>query len=100
MEIKIKKENGKVILTLSGRLDTNTSGDLENVLIDLFGKGEKNILIDLKNLIYLSSAGLRVFLGAQKKINSINGEMLITNVNDTITEIFKITGFLDFIKIV
>lgn len=100
MEIKIQKENEQVILSLVGRLDTITSGEFEKTLIELFEKGEKNILIDLKDLIYLSSAGLRVFLGAQKKINSMNGKMLVTNANETIMEIFKITGFLDFIKIV
>ncbi|MDQ5983755.1 MAG: putative anti-sigma factor antagonist BtrV [Eubacteriales bacterium SKADARSKE-1] len=100
MEIEIQKENGQVILSLSGRLDTNTSGEFENALIELFNKGEKNILIDLKDLIYLSSAGLRVFLGAQKTIDSINGKMLVKNVNETIMEIFQITGFLEFIKIV
>ena len=100
MEIKMQKKNGQVVLSLSGRLDTNTSGEFENILIELFNKGEKNLLIDLKELIYLSSAGLRVFLGAQKKINSINGEMIIKNANETVMEIFKITGFLDFIKLV
>ena len=100
MEIKIRRENGKVILSLAGRLDTNTSGEFENVLKELFEKGEKDLLIDLKELIYLSSAGLRVFLGAQKKINSINGQMCVKNVNETIMEIFSITGFLDFIKVV
>lgn len=99
MDIKVEKESNVTKISLSGRLDTNTSGDFENTLNDLFEKGNYNILVDLKDLEYVSSSGLRVFLGAQKKVSAESGNMVIKNANSTIMEVFEMTGFLDVLTV-
>ena len=85
--------NVKVI----GRLDTVTAPQLEAELKQSIDGVEK-LVLDFANLEYLSSAGLRVLLAAQKVMNK-QGEMIIRNVNDTIHEIFDVTGFIDVLTI-
>ena len=93
-----KKVNGEsVILTVSGRLDTQTAPELENEL-DAVLPGIKELTFDMTNLEYVSSAGLRVILKAQKAMN-VQGSMKLTGVNDSIMEVFDITGFLDILTI-
>lgn len=93
-----KKENGKELtLTLLGRLDTTTAPLLEAELKKSISDVEK-LVLDFSTLEYLSSAGLRVLLAAQKVMNK-QGEMVIQNVNETIAEIFEVTGFSDILTI-
>ena len=93
-----KKENGKELtLTLSGRLDTTTAPLLEAELKKSIG-GVQRLVLDFTSLEYLSSAGLRVLLAAQKVMNR-QGEMVIQNVNETIAEIFEVTGFSEILTI-
>ena len=99
MEIKIEKSENYTVINLIGRLDTNTAGILENKLTELFDNNEKFIILNFKDLDYLSSAGLRVLLAAQKRINSINGDMILKNVNNDAMEVFSITGFTEILKI-
>ena len=99
MEIKAEKDSDLIRISLIGRLDTNTSGQFEATLNGLFEKGHYNLLIDLKDLEYISSSGLRVFLGAQKKVSAEEGNMIIKNVNSTVMEVFEITGFLDVLTV-
>lgn len=99
MEVNIDKDSDPVRISLIGRLDTNTSGQLESALNDLFDKEKFNIVIDLKDLEYVSSSGLRVFLGAQKKVSAASGSMVVKNVNDTVMEVFEMTGFLDVLTV-
>ena len=80
-----------------GRLDTTTAPELEALLKESFDSIEK-LVLDFEDLEYLSSAGLRVVLSAQKVMNK-QGEMIIRNVNETIYEIFDITGFVDILTI-
>jgi len=90
-------ENGSALLALEGRLDTITAPDLENTLKEtLDGIGE--LMLDLGKLDYISSAGLRVLLSAQKVMNR-QGKMKVTHVNETIMEIFEVTGFSDILTI-
>ncbi|MBR3312170.1 MAG: STAS domain-containing protein [Solobacterium sp.] len=90
-------ENGKAFFALEGRLDTNTSPEMEKELNSaLNGIGE--LVLDFAKLEYISSAGLRVLLSAQKTMNK-QGTMKITNVNETIMEIFEVTGFSDILTI-
>lgn len=98
MKIQTKSENGKVTLELEGRLDTNTSLQLEDELAAVLDSTVELLVIDFTNLAYISSAGLRVLLAAQKKMNR-QGEMIIRNVNDVIMEIFEVTGFVDILTI-
>ena len=93
-----KKINGEAVtLIVSGRLDTQTAPELENEL-DASLAGLKDLTFDMTNLEYVSSAGLRVILKAQKVMNA-QGSMKLTGVNDSIMEVFDITGFLDILTI-
>ena len=90
-------ENGKALFALAGRLDTTTSPDLEKELKESLG-GVSELVLDFAGLEYISSAGLRVLLSAQKIMNK-QGSMKIANVNETIMEIFEVTGFSDILTI-
>ena len=83
--------------TLSGRLDTTTAPQLESELKASI-EGIENLILDFAGLEYLSSAGLRVLLSAQKIMNK-QGAMVVKNVNETIQEIFEVTGFCDILTI-
>lgn len=99
MEITKNLNGNTTTLALSGRLDTVTSTQLSNELGQVFEGGPVNLVFDFTSLEYISSAGLRVLLTAQKKINALGTEMKITGVNDTVREIFDITGFSGIINI-
>ena len=93
-----KKVNGsEMILALDGRLDTTTAPDLERELWDNLD-GISELVLDFENLEYISSAGLRVLLGAQKAMNK-QGTMKIVHVSEIIQEIFDVTGFTDILTI-
>ena len=97
LNIDMNSEGEKLTVKLEGRLDTTTSPELESEL----GKsldGIKELEFDFSDLEYLSSAGLRVLLNAQKTMNQ-QGEMKLTGVSDTIKEIFEVTGFVDILTI-
>ena len=97
MTIEKKIENENVTLTISGRLDTTTAPELEKTLDNVLD-GTKQLVFDTTNLEYISSAGLRVILKAQKAMNA-QGSMKLIGVNDSIMEVFDITGFLDILTI-
>lgn len=97
MTIEKKIENGNVTLTITGRLDTTTAPELEKALDNVLD-GAKELVFDMTGLEYISSAGLRVILKAQKAMNA-QGSMKLTGVNDSIMEVFDITGFLDILTI-
>ena len=84
-------------VSLDGRLDTATSPDFEAELKSNLD-GVKNLVFDFEKLEYISSAGLRVMLSAQKIMNK-QGEMSIKNASDDVLEVFEITGFIDIINI-
>ena len=97
MNITKNKDGSKLTLTLEGRLDTTTAPQLEAELkASLDGITELNL--DFEKLEYLSSAGLRVLLAAQKAMNK-QGNMVIRHVNETIQEVFEVTGFVDILTI-
>ncbi len=93
-----KTMNGaRLTLALAGRLDTLTAPELEAELKQAL-PGVEQLVLDFAQLEYLSSAGLRVLLAAQKQMNR-QGEMIVRNVNETIAEIFEVTGFCDILTI-
>ena len=93
-----KNLNGtELTVAVTGRLDTTTAPQLEAELKGSMNGIEK-LTLDFAALEYLSSAGLRVLLAAQKIMNK-QGEMIIKNVNETINEIFEVTGFVDILTI-
>ena len=94
----IKKIEGTTLnLALEGRLDTTTAPQLETELKDAMD-GITALNMDFEKLEYLSSAGLRVILAAQKTMNK-QGKMVICHVNETIREVFEVTGFIDILTI-
>lgn len=94
----IKNANGNALtITLVGRLDTTTAPQLENELKTAVND-VNDLTFDMEKLEYISSAGLRVLLSAQKIMNK-QGKMVIKNVNDEIKSVFEITGFCDILTI-
>ena len=93
-----KTQNGSELkIALSGRLDTTTAPQLEaelNTCLD----GVESLVFDMAGLEYISSAGLRVLLAAQKRMNK-QGKMTVRSVNETVQEVFEITGFSDILTI-
>ena len=97
MNIDKKLNGSELYIELTGRLDTTTAPQLEAELKHSIS-GVERLVFDFINLEYLSSAGLRVLLSAQKVMNK-QGEMIIKNVNEMITDIFEVTGFSDILTI-
>lgn len=97
MTITKKQDGSNLTIVLEGRLDTSTSPQLENELRSGLN-GVTSLVFDLDQLVYVSSAGLRVLLSAQKTM-ARQGDMLIRNVKPEIMEIFEVTGFVDILTI-
>ena len=97
MTINKTEDGTTLVLALEGRLDTTTAPELEAVLKESLD-GVGTLVLDMEGLVYLSSAGLRVILGAQKQMNR-QGNMVVRYVNDTIMEVFEVTGFTDILTI-
>ena len=97
MTIKKKMDHTALTLFLEGRLDTTTSPQLEGELASSLD-GVTQLTLDMEQLSYLSSAGLRVILSAQKRMNK-QGRMVVRHVNETIMEVFEVTGFVDILTI-
>ena len=97
MTITKKLEGTTLAIALYGRLDTTTSPDLEEALASSLD-GVTELVFDFEKLDYLSSAGLRVLISAQKRMNR-QGSMKLVHVNDAVKEVFSITGFADFLSI-
>ncbi len=94
MTIEKKQEGTSLTVALGGRLDTTTAPQLEQ---ELELVGITDLTLDMNDLDYISSAGLRVILKAQKQMDT-QGTMKLTRVNDIVKEIFEVTGFSDFIS--
>ena len=97
MTIEIKKNAEETIIEIAGRLDTITAPALEKSINEDIDD-IKNIVLDLKGLEYISSAGLRVLLSTQKKMQKI-GSMKVINVCEEVMEVFEMTGFADILTI-
>jgi len=97
MDIQKILENGTLTLKVSGRIDTKTSPQFSEALTDSLS-GVTMLIVDMGEVAYISSAGLRVLLTAQKTMNK-QGEMKVTNVNSDVMEIFDVTGFSDILTI-
>ena len=97
MQINKTQNGDSLTIALDGRLDTTTAPQLEAEISSGL-EGVKNFVIDMEKLVYVSSAGLRVLLKAQKIMNK-QGSMLIKNVSDEIKEIFEVTGFDELLTI-
>ncbi len=97
MTIEIKKTAEETTIEIAGRLDTITAPALDKAINEDIGD-TTNLVLDVKGLSYISSAGLRIILGAQKKMQKI-GSMKVINVCDEVMEVFEMTGFADILVI-
>ena len=97
MTIEIKKNATETIIEIVGRLDTITAPALDKTINEDIA-GTENLVLDVKGMEYISSAGLRVLLGAQKKMQKI-GSMKVTGVCEEVMEVFEMTGFADILMI-
>lgn len=101
MEITRLNEGDKIIFKISGRIDTQTSPEVQKEVDCVLSDEKINLELDLENVEYVSSAGLRTILYFQKKINEMNNScMVIKNPNTTVTEILEMTGFTDILTII
>lgn len=98
MIINKTTKDGRLEFTLAGRLDTITCTQLQDVLVPAFDEAS-DIVLDFKELEYVSSAGLRTLLVAQKTAASKSGKFAVKNVSDEIMEVFEMTGFIDVLTI-
>ena len=97
MTIEIKKNAAETIIEIAGRLDTTTAPLLDKTIQEDV-KDAKNLILDIKEVKYISSAGLRVLLSAQKKMQKI-GSMKVMHVCPEVMEVFEMTGFADILEI-
>ena len=97
MTIEIKKNENETIIEIVGRLDTITAPALDKTINEDIGDA-KNLVLDVKGMEYISSAGLRVILSVQKKMQKI-GSMKVINVCEEVMEVFEMTGFADILVI-
>ena len=99
MEITKRKERDVSIVAVSGRIDAITAPDFEKSLDELITQGDRVLLIDLSDLGYISSAGLRSILSSAKKLKALSGEILFTGLQGPVEEVFQISGFKSIFKI-
>lgn len=97
MTVNTEKQNNTVIFKLEGRLDTTTAPMLEKMINERCETAE-GLILDLEKLVYISSAGLRVLLASQKKMNK-QGFMKLINVCETVMDVLEMTGFADILVI-
>jgi anti-sigma B factor antagonist len=100
MDIIEEHQSGINIFKLNGRLDSNTSQGFEKKIFQAIDDGSKNMIIDFKDLEYISSAGLRVILKATKALKREEGKMMLCDMQDYVKEVFEIAGFDSFLPIV
>lgn len=92
MELTTREEGKRTVITLVGRLDTNTSPQLEELANELFATGKNNILVDLAACDFVSSAGLRVIVAMQKRVVN-SGSLAFCSVKPEVMDVFDMTGF-------
>ena len=93
MNVKIEEIDGNVVAILEGTLDTAAAAETEKAMMPLNNVEGKDIIIDCTNLAYISSAGLRIFLGILQNTKEKGGHVYIKNINDNVRTVFAITGF-------
>jgi anti-sigma B factor antagonist len=99
LQVTESNESGAVVLHLKGRLDSNTSGDFEGKLLGIIRGGETRLILDLAQLDYISSAGLRVLIKSMKELKTKSGLMYLCAMQDYIREVFDLSGFASFLPI-
>ncbi len=99
MELKTRKEGKVVVIELEGRLDVHLSMEIEAEVNNIIDSGDIFLVFDLKEVKYLSSSGLRIFIAALRKINKLNGKLKLANMNEPVKRIFKVVELIDLFEI-
>jgi len=100
MEELVTRQIGNVlVVSLSGRFDVHLSLEIEQAVNDLIDKGHINLLFDLEKVVYLSSSGLRIFIAAMRKLESLNGQLKLANLTSSVKKIFKVVELIDLFDI-
>lgn len=94
MTLQLELLNDVLILRLAGRLDSSSSPELERVLNEKLAAGNLRLVFDFSELVYISSAGLRVILLAGKKLRTSKGKLVLVGLSDMVREVFTMSGFL------
>ena len=93
MELMVRKEKNAVIVSVTGRMDAVTAPQFDKQLETLVEQGETRIIIDFKDLEYISSAGLQTILAMAKKMELVHGEIMLLHLKGAVKEVFEISGF-------
>ncbi len=99
MEIQTRKEKVAVVVSVKGRMDAVTAPEFDKHVVDLISRGEKTFLVNLSELDYISSAGLRSILALAKKLKERAGKIVVAGLKGPVEEVFKISGFQSMFKI-
>ena len=99
MTFHIKEQNDGMLATISGRLDTPAAVKAQQEITPLLENANKAITLDCKDLEYISSSGLRLFLTIRKEASAKGGKVIIENINDEIKKVFMMTGFFNLFEI-
>lgn len=99
MIFDIKQQDGGMLATVSGRLDTPAAVKAQNEIAPLLENADKEIILDCKDMEYISSSGLRLFLTIRKETSTKGGKVIIENINDDIKKVFMMTGFFNLFEI-
>lgn len=99
MEIIQEKVNDVVIVEIKGRLDVTTASDLEQVFTKLLSENQNKVLVECRELEYISSAGLRVLLNAAKQYNKVSGQIMLAGLSQNVKQVFEISGFTSIFPI-
>mgnify|MGYP000854514564 FL=1 len=99
MTIQTIKESSATVVTISGRMDAMTAPEYEKTLNEFIASGETSFIVDFQGLDYISSAGLRALLATAKLLKTKGGQILLSNVQGTVREVFDISGFGTIFKI-
>lgn len=99
MDLKTRKEGKVRIIELEGRLDVHLSMEVESTVNEIIDNGELYLVFDLKEVKYLSSSGLRIFIAALRKLNKLGGKLKLANMNESVKRIFKVVELIDLFEI-
>ena len=99
MEISVTESGDVRILSFQGNLDTNTSLQAESEINSLIDAGAQKLLVNFEKLDYISSAGLRILLATAKKLKASEGDLKICGLNETVQEVFDISGFATILSV-
>jgi anti-sigma B factor antagonist len=99
MEVTIRDESDTKIIMLQGKLDTNSTPDVESEINSLLDSGTNKLLINFEKLSYISSTGLRLLLATAKRLQSSEGDLRVCSLNEMATEVFELSGFTSIINV-